>query len=123
MDKVVLVVDDDPDVCATLDFRLSSFGYTMISAKDGKEACQKAKELKPNLILLDIGLSEESGLDILKELKMNTPDMIHKIPVIMLTGKEDLEKNCLEAGAAGYITKPFDLFKLKGTLSKFLTSS
>ena len=115
--KLVLVVDDDPDVCATINFRLSAFGYKMVAAHNSEEACQKVKLLNPELILLDIGLGKENGIEVLKKIKSEAP----QIPVIMLTGQEEFQKECLKAGASDYITKPFDLFKLKQTLSKFLT--
>ncbi len=123
MGKLVLVIDDDPDVWETLALRLHSFGYVVISAKDGTQGYTKTKELKPDLIFLDLGLSAENGLDVLKKLKTPSPDNVQNIPVIMLTGNEQQEKVCLEAGAAGYITKPFDLFHLKETLAQFLPPS
>ena len=122
MSKKVLVIDDDPDVAETLGLRLESFGYEMISASNGSEGLERAKELKPDLILLDFSIGSETGIDILKQLKRKTPLKIHNIPVLMLTGHEDQEQPCLDAGAAGYITKPFDPFHLKETLSKFITS-
>jgi two-component system alkaline phosphatase synthesis response regulator PhoP len=120
MSKLVLVIDDDPDVWTTLALRLKSFGYNMISAKDGSQGIQKARELMPDLILLDFSLPDESGLDILKKLKSDSSDPIYQIPVVMLTGREEHERACLEAGAESYVTKPFDLFQLKETLAKFL---
>ena len=123
MAKLVLVIDDDLDVWTTLALRLKSFGYLMISAKDGTQGYVKIKELKPDLILLDLGFGkgQEDGLEILKRLKTDASDQIQNIPVIMLTGKEGLEQQCLDAGACGYITKPFDLFQLKEILSKHLS--
>jgi len=50
-----------------------------------------------------------------------TPPEVRKIPVVMLTGHEQFESSSLEAGAQGYITKPFDLYQLKEILSKFLS--
>ncbi len=123
MPKKVLVIDDDKDVAETLALRLEFFGYEVISAPNGPEGYAKAKELKPDLIILDYTIGLESGLDVLKRLKRETPLGIHQIPVLMLTGHEEHERTCLEAGAAGYITKPFDPFQLKETLSKFLTPS
>ena len=122
MAKLVLVIDDDPDVWTTLALRLKSFGYVMASAKDGTQGCQKAKELMPDLILLDFGLPGDNGLETLKKLKSEISEEVRDIPVVMLTGNETQEKQCLEAGAAVYLTKPFDLFQLKETISQFLSS-
>ena len=121
MAKLVLVIDDDPDVWTTLALRLKSFGYNMISAKDGAQGIQKARELVPDLILLDFGLPDEPGIDVLRKIKSDSHDPIYKIPVVMLTGMEEHEHDCLESGAAGYVTKPFDLFQLKETLAKFFS--
>ena len=123
MPKKVLVIDDDRDVGETLAIRLESFGYEVISAPDGPEGFAKAKELKPDLIILDYTIGTETGIDILKRLKRKTPNGIHEIPVLMLTGHEQHQLACLEAGAAGYITKPFDPYQLKETLSKLLIPS
>jgi CheY-like chemotaxis protein len=123
MAKVVLVIDDDLDVWSILSLRLNSFGYVMISAKTGSEGIEKARSLNPDLILLDFALPAENGLDILKKLKADESEAVRKIPVIMLTGYERHEHACLEAGADGYILKPFDLFQLKETLVKFLGTS
>ncbi len=121
MSKKVLVIDDDPDVAETLALRLESFGYEVIPASNGPEGYAKAKELKPDLIILDYTIGLETGLEILKRLKRETPSGIHLIPVLMLTGHEQHERACLAAGAAGYITKPFDPYQLKETLAQFLT--
>ena len=93
----------------------------MVSARDGAEGYTKASELKPDLIFLDVGLGKDNGLEVLKRFKKEVPGPLKKTPIIMLMGNEELQKQCLEAGAAGYITKPFDLFQLKETLSKFLS--
>ena len=121
MAKLVLVVDDDPDVWEILSLRLKSYGYDMISAKDGAQGIQKARELLPDLVLLDFVLPDGLGIEVLKKLKADSKDAVSKIPIIMLTGKEEHERDCLDSGAAGYITKPFDLFQLRETLTKFLS--
>ena len=120
MVHLILVIDDDPDVWTTLALRLESFGLKMISAKDGTQGLQKAKDLGPDLILLDIGLKDEDGIDVLKKFKTDSSEMIRQIPILMLTGKEEHEKESLKIGAVGYVTKPFDLFLLKETIFKFL---
>ena|SRR3990167_2383550 len=120
MPSTILVIDDEQDVWKTLSFRFEALGFEIVSAVDGKQGIEKAKTLKPSLILLDFGLPNQTGLEVLKLLKKPSPDNIHQIPVIMLTGHDEFEQECLEAGASGYLTKPFDLFQLKETLSKFL---
>src|SRR3989338_1919807 len=116
--KKILVIDDDPDVRMTLALRLESFGYVMVLAKNGADGYEKTKRWKPDLILLDFSMPMKPGIDVLKKLRAETS--VKGIPVVMLTGREEFEKDCRDAGAADYITKPFDLFHLKEILSKFL---
>ena len=99
MAKIVLVIDDDPDVCETLSLRLETFGYQMVSAANGTIGIAKAEEIKPDLIFLDYTMPGESGFEVLKKLKSETSEAVRKIPVVMLTGNEQYEKQCLEAGA------------------------
>jgi two-component system, sensor histidine kinase ChiS len=113
MAKTVLIVDDDPDVHDVLELRLSTFGFDMVHAMNGKEGCIKAEELKPDLIFLDVTMPAMSGVEVLKLLKGQAPDDVKKIPVVMLTSHEHLQDDCLKLGASAYMTKPFDLFALK----------
>ena len=121
MAKTVLVVDDDPDVFEVLSLRLESFGYQMISASDGEDGLAKAKKLKPDLIFLDYSMPERSGAEVLKSLKADLSEDVRDIPVVMLTSHETYEEECLQNGAAAYLTKPFDLFRLKQVLGQFLS--
>ncbi|OGX06587.1 MAG: hypothetical protein A3G87_09275 [Omnitrophica bacterium RIFCSPLOWO2_12_FULL_50_11] len=118
MRKKILIIDDDPDVSDLLTARLETFGYEIVSAQNGADGCTKVREVNPELIFLDVTFPGESGVEILKKLKSEMPTGVQKIPVIMLTSSEHLEKDCAAAGAAGYITKPFDLYQLKEILSK-----
>ncbi len=115
--KIILVIDDDPDVCETLALRLESFGYRMTAASNGEDGIQKAKSLNPAAIFLDYAMPGENGYEILKKIKSDPSKQLNQIPVVMLTGQEEYEQQCLENGAAGYLTKPFDLFALKEVLS------
>lgn len=122
MRKKVLIIDDDPDVSDLLATRLETFGYEIVSARNGAEGCTIVSKLKPELIFLDVVFPGESGVEILKKLKRKMPAEIQKIPVIMLTSSEYLERDCLDAGAAGYVTKPFDLYQLKEILSTHVST-
>ena len=98
----ILVVDD----------KLRGAGYTVISAKDGVEALEKARVERPDLILLDIMMPRLDGFETLEALKKD-PDT-QGIPVFMLTvrGRVADRKRGQELGIADYITKPFSPTKL-----------
>lgn len=115
----ILVVDDDADVREMLSLRLGTLGCETVTAVSGVSAREEAKRAKPDLIFLDIELGAENGLEVLKSLKQETRDNIQQIPVVMLTGHASWEQICLEAGASGYLAKPFGAPALKAVLSRF----
>ncbi|WP_139491699.1 response regulator transcription factor [Brevibacillus dissolubilis] len=101
----ILVVDDEVSISKLLQFNLEKSGYEVVTAFDGKQALEKAREEKPDFIILDLMLPYMDGLDVCKTLrqeKVNTP-------ILILTAKDDeLDKIIgLELGADDYITKPF----------------
>ena len=102
--KTILTVDDEIKVCDILRAYLEKDGYEVITALDGKSALEKAKQVKPDLILLDLGLPEINGLDVCRAIRSQS-----NVPIIMLTARvEETDKIIgLEIGADDYITKPF----------------
>ena len=103
--KLVLLVDDDLTLREMYDERLKAEGFSIIQANNGEAALSKAKETKPNVIMLDIMMPKINGFDVLKELKTNpeTKD----IPVIILTALiQDVDRlQGMKLGAADYIVK------------------
>lgn len=101
----ILVVDDEQFIRETIDRTLTSKGYEVISAVNRAETIQRMSEDDPDLILLDMNLGEESGLDILREIKEIEPDIL----VIIITGYGTVETavEALKMGAYDYIKKPF----------------
>ena len=107
----ILIIEDDKDIRDLISFNLSKNGYKTILSKDGEKGIEKAKNEKPDLVLLDLMLPGIHGLDVCKILK--TDSSLNKLSIIMLTAlgqEEDIIKG-LEAGADDYITKPFS-FKI-----------
>jgi adenylate cyclase len=102
------VVDDDPTNVELLRVRLSAQGYEIVTAVDGEEALQRARELEPDLVLLDVMMPKLDGISVLKELKAD--GTLGFIPIILLTAKAEAHDiiNGLEAGADDYLTKPFE---------------
>lgn len=112
MGKKILIVDDEQDIREVLELRLEIAGYNVITATDGKSCLRKAKEEKPDLILLDVMMPGINGFEVCKLLKEN--DKTKHIPVVMLTvlaQEKDLSKG-LEKGASCFISKPFNIVDL-----------
>lgn len=106
--KKILVVDDEPDVASLITLILDAQGYTVINAADGPDALEKARVLRPDLVLLDVMLPKMDGYKVARILKFD--ENYSHIPIIMVTAKireEDVATG-LEMGASEYLTKPFD---------------
>lgn len=103
--KVILLVDDDLTLREMYEERLKAEGFEIIQAVNGEEAMQKARESKPNVILLDIMMPKVNGFDVLKELKANAD--LKDIPVIILTALiQDVDRDQgKKLGAVDYIIK------------------
>ncbi len=118
--KKILVVEDDATLVDILRYNLSREGYLVLVASDGIQAIDKARQEKPDLILLDIMLPEIDGLEVCRILRkeMNTP-------ILMLTAKtEEIDKVVgLELGADDYITKPFSLRELMARIRALIRRS
>lgn len=104
----ILVVDDVPDNVEVLQMRLERQGYEVATAGDGVEALEKVRELRPDLVLLDIMMPKLDGIETVKQLKSDTS--LPFIPVILVTAKADASDVIagLESGGDDYLTKPVD---------------
>jgi DNA-binding response OmpR family regulator len=111
---LVLVADDDEAILNLLDRFLSSLGYEVLRAADGKVALELARTRRPDIILLDIFMPEKDGVEVLRELLPEMPET----GIIMITGNDDeeLAKTCLRMGACDYTPKPINLISLENTL-------
>ncbi|MDQ6438118.1 response regulator [Mesorhizobium sp. LHD-90] len=104
----ILAVDDTPENLEILRLRLETNGYQVETAADGEEGLTKARELKPDLVLLDIMMPKLDGIAVLRLLKQD--DLLRSIPVILVTAKADTRDvvEGLDAGGDDYLTKPFE---------------
>lgn len=121
--KVVLLVDDDLTLREMYGERLKVEGFEIVQANNGEEALQKAKEIHPNVILLDIMMPKINGFDVLKQLKEDPG--LKDIPVIILTALiQDVDRmQGKKLGAADYVVKsetmPGEVIaKIKGVLGQ-----
>jgi len=118
--KKILVVDDDKVFLRILDERLSSAGYAVAFASNGKEAVSMAKERQPDLIILDVMMPEMDGAETAKTLE-NDPST-KDIPIIFITAllsKEDEEKRGFISGRTSF-AKPVDIDLLLREIHKIL---
>jgi DNA-binding response OmpR family regulator len=107
----VLIVEDSPDVVETLKlcFELRWPGATVLSTNSGREAMELAETEAPDLVILDLGLPDMDGLDVLKDIRL-----FSDVPIVILTVRdEEVSKvKGLETGADDYIVKPFSHIEL-----------
>ena len=105
MASTILVVDDEKNIVQLARLYLNKEGYQVEAAYDGAQALEKAKTLRPALIILDIMMPEMDGLSVCKELRKTS-----NVPIIILTARDDDVDRIvgLELGADDYVTKPFN---------------
>jgi len=121
MMKKILIVDDEVDIVELLEDFLLAKGYETEKAYRQSQALVKIRDFQPDIILLDIKLPDGDGVDFLKVIKSQMP----QVEVIMITGLADKEiaLEALKNGAADYICKPIDLNYLStSVLSRVISS-
>ena len=99
-------MDDEPDIVEFISYNLKSKGYSISTARDGVEAIRKAKEVRPDLILMDVMMPNKDGIQAVKELRQ-IPDFQDTI-IIFLTALNDEKSEIegLKTGAVVYIAQP-----------------
>jgi diguanylate cyclase (GGDEF)-like protein len=109
MTPTALVVEDDHTIRHLVRAALTAEGHNVVEAADGQTALTTAADVRPDIILLDIGLPDIDGLTVLQELKQNPA--LRSIPVVMVTAWTDPEyiRLAMDRGAADYICKPFSV--------------
>lgn len=104
--KRILIADDEEDILEIINYNLSKEGYEIITAHDGNEAIEKAKQFNPDLIILDIMMPYKTGIEVCKILRAN--DAFQDTLIIFLTALSDEASQIqgLETGADDYVSKP-----------------
>lgn len=113
----VLVADDDRELVELLDYALKRDGHRVVTAFDGMTALQLVQIEKPDLVLLDVNMPKQNGIEVLRELRRRS-----KVPVLMLTVRtdEDSVVSALELGADDYVYKPFRPRELRARVRALL---
>jgi len=105
--KTVLVIEDENNILKSIEFCMEQAGYSVVAAQDGLSGMQKALEIKPDLILLDLVLPKMNGYLVCEALK--NEESTNSIPIVIMSAKaeeEDIEK-ARSHGANDYLVKPF----------------
>jgi two-component system KDP operon response regulator KdpE len=105
----ILIVDDEPQILRALRINLQARRYEVVTAADGAEALHSAATHRPDLVVLDLGLPDIDGVEVVRKLRTWTP-----VPIVILSGRMDSagKVDALDAGADDYVTKPFSLDEL-----------
>jgi two-component system, OmpR family, KDP operon response regulator KdpE len=109
----VLVVDDEPQILRALRINLAVRSYDVITAPDGRQALAAAARAVPDIVVLDLGLPDMDGIDVIRGLRGWTA-----VPIIILSGRSQsaAKVDALDAGADDYVTKPFNIDELLARL-------
>ncbi len=120
--KKILIVDDEQDIVESLKFVLETSGYNCYTAFNGEDGLKLAKELLPDLIILDVMMPKINGYKISRLLKYD--NKYKNIPILMITARSQEEDKLIgeETGADEYITKPFDLDEVLKLVEKYLNN-
>ena len=118
--KKILIVDDEQDIVDSLKFVLETSNFTCYTADNGEDGLRLAKELTPDLIILDVMMPKINGYKISRLLKYDAK--YKNIPILMVTARSQEEDKLIgeETGADEYITKPFELDDVVKKVEEYL---
>ena len=107
MAQTILVAEDQQHVRSLIEYKLKGIGYDVVCVEDGRAALDKAIEIVPDLVLMDVMMPLMTGFEVLAALREN--NKTKHVPVVMVTAQsqEDVILKGLDLGADDYITKPF----------------
>jgi CheY-like chemotaxis protein len=99
----ILVVDDEPDIRATVSAILASEGYLVVEARNGAEALVAVEEQTPDVVLLDMRMPVLDGWGFASELRRRG----HEVPIVVMTAARDASRWAAEIAASAFVAKPF----------------
>ena len=105
----ILIVDDEPQILRALRINLTARQYEVLTAADGAQALASARADRPDIVVLDLGLPDIDGVEVIANLRSWSP-----VPIVVLSGRVDSRDkvDALDAGADDYVTKPFSVDEL-----------
>lgn len=110
----ILIVEDDPDLAEGLTLALRNEGFAVSAAANGAQAKMQLNHFQPDIAVLDLGLPDLDGMDLLKHIRTSRPTL----PVLILTARGDTDNKvrALDSGADDYLPKPFEMAELLARL-------
>src|SRR5688572_4014743 len=117
-DSLILILDDDPDLCVMIKMMLEYNGYATVEAGDEAETREILAEKFIDLIIMDMLLSGTHGTDICRRLKQDSK--ISSVPILMFSAHPNAKEACLAAGADDFISKPFEMNDLLDKIGHFV---
>jgi DNA-binding response OmpR family regulator len=120
---LVLVVDDEPDILNLIKVRLEQAGYEVVTASDGERALELVRNLKPNLVVLDVRVPVIDGREVTRRIRADAETA--EIPVLLVSASvhEAQIQDGLDAGADDYLRKPFAAETLRDRVNALLEGS
>jgi two-component system chemotaxis response regulator CheY len=118
----IMVVDDSQITAKKIRSLLEALGHTVVqTARDGKEAIARYQATRPDLVTMDITMPEMDGIEATRKIMAHDP--YARIIVVTSHGQEEMVRGAMEAGAKGYLLKPFDQQKLRNVVDKVIRAS
>ena len=119
-ERLILVVDDDPDILQTLGLCLSTEGYRVLMAANGREALDLLERERPSVILLDLMMPVMDGWQFVAELDSRGR---RDVPLLILSADRSVQGHAQKLKASGHLAKPFDLDELLGKVQQLTAGS
>jgi len=116
--SLILVLDDDPDICIMIKMVLDYYGYDAMDAENEENAKKIISSNPVDLVIMDMLLSGTNGTDICRQLKHDKETS--SIPILMFSAHPTAKETCLAAGADDFISKPFEMSDMMDKISSFL---
>lgn len=120
MAKKIMIVDDSVSIRKSVSFVLSNEGYEVVEAEDGIDGLKKAEENRCELVITDINMPNMNGIDLIKSLRQLAAYKFTPIIALTTESQDGKMQEGKEAGATGWIVKPFTTEKLVAIVSKIL---
>lgn len=107
--SIIVIIEDDPQICRFLRTSLSANGFTLFEANTGEQGLVEVATRKPDLVILDLGLPRMDGITVINKVRSWS-----SVPIIVLSARsqEQDKITALDAGADDYLTKPFSIGEL-----------
>lgn len=120
MSKTILIVDDSASMRQLVSFALKSAGYEVVAAVHGKDAVEKMKATKMDMVVTDLNMPEMDGIELIRNIRSSAASRF--TPIVMLTteSQESKKQEGKQAGASAWLVKPFKPEELVGIIKKFV---